>query len=447
MKKLLFSLALIVASMYSILSQDLLPSINSGVLPSDTDSICDYPAFAGSFETNGYDVGDTIPQFILFDLNNVVFDMQNELENGKPVLLIAASLTCPIFRNNIPVINDVISIYGTDLRVIIVYTLEAHPTDISPYSGNVNVTQQNINEAILFEQPISYSERKDLADTLLDIVTINAPIYLDGPCNEWWINFGPAPNNAYLIDTNGIVFAKHGMLNKYPANIFCDIDSLLGTSGNCVPPTNTGNFTLNVIDTIGIGYTSSVIYTHALLINNSADDAEVLVKKIQENYASGWDVGFCIAGSCYPTSVDSTTIVVPAGDTISFSADFFASALLDSSNVKVGFKNVNFPNNQFSVRFYAYSEGELSINEMKTSYVQVFPNPSANGEYTFVIDEPISKNFQINVYDLSGRILFSQQVEAEKQFNIKTNRGNGIYFYSIIAEEQIYHHGKIIVRN
>lgn len=447
MKKILLALALITAFSYSIFSQDLLPAINSGVLPSDSDPICSSPPFTGSFETNGYDVGDTISQFTVFDLNNTAFDIQNELQNGKPVLLISASLTCPIFRNNVPVINDVISIYGTDLRVIIVYTLEAHPTDISPYSGNVNLTQQNISEGILFPQPTSYYERKELVDTLLDIMTINAPVYLDGPCNEWWLNFGPAPNNAYLIDTNGIVFAKHGMLNKYPLNIFCDIDSLLGTSGNCVPPTNTGTFMLDVIDTISVGYAGTVIYADAQLINNSTDPAEVMIKKIQENYALGWDVGFCVAGACYPTSVDSTIVLVPAGDSISFSADFFTSSIPDSSNIKVGFKNINSPNNQFSFRFYAYTEAELAIHEMNATYLQVFPNPSSNGEFTFVLSEAMNENFQVNVSDLSGRILFTEQIGAAKQFKIKTNLGNGIYFYSLSAEKQIYHQGKIMVKN
>ena len=68
--------------------------------------------------------------------------------------MIGSSYTCPVFRNKLPVINDVVATYGAQLTTIIVYTPEAHPyLDVSPYFGAVNTHQANISSGILYEQP------------------------------------------------------------------------------------------------------------------------------------------------------------------------------------------------------------------------------------------------------------------------------------------------------
>ena len=38
-------------------------------------------------------------------------------------------------------------------------------------------------------------------------------ILVDAPGNDWWLNFGQAPNNAYLILTDGKVHSKQGWFN------------------------------------------------------------------------------------------------------------------------------------------------------------------------------------------------------------------------------------------
>ena len=84
--------------------------------------------------------------------------------------------------------------------------MEAHPTTPSPYSGAIWTTNSNVQSSILHPQPTTYGERKALIDTLLSLGTVNPTILVDGPCNEFLSNFGPAPNNAYLIDTTGVIY-------------------------------------------------------------------------------------------------------------------------------------------------------------------------------------------------------------------------------------------------
>jgi hypothetical protein len=447
-KKMIF-LGLVLAAFHCpVISQTLLPAINSGILPSDNDSICDYPPFTGSFETNGYAQNDTIPQFTLFDKNGSAFDISTELQNGKPVLLIAGSITCPVFRNKVATINDVISTYGNSIRTVIVYTIEAHPTDPSPYSGQVNITQQNIDENILYPQPVTYLERKNMVDSLLNLMTVFAPIFIDGPCNEWWLNFGPAPNNAYLIDTNGIIFSKHAWLDEYPKDIFCDIDSILGISGNCSSAPATGTFYLNIIDTMATGPAGTVLYTHAEIINNTTEDAVVIVMKLQENYAAGWDASFCINGVCYVTSLDSTTVLVPANDTISFSADFFTSAIPDSSNLKVGFRNQNMPSNQFAFRFFASTYDELSITEYANAISRIFPNPSNDAEFNFKFAESLNEDAMLFIYDITGKSVYAEKLPKNSlSVKVQTGLKNGIYWFNLIGNERSLSCGKLVIQN
>jgi hypothetical protein len=79
---------------------------------------------------------------------------------------------------------------------------------------------------------------------------------LDGSCNAWWLNFGPAPNNAYLIKPDGTVAVKHGWFDKPPADMTHDIDSVLITlnikensnsiRGRLYPNPTTGTLNINI---------------------------------------------------------------------------------------------------------------------------------------------------------------------------------------------------------
>ncbi|MBK7966217.1 MAG: hypothetical protein IPK10_13660 [Bacteroidetes bacterium] len=223
-----------------------MPSIGLNALPNSADSICPIvPTNAGG-AIPGIMTGVTVPDFKLYTLSGDSVDLSQVLQQGLPVLLISSSYTCPVFRGKIPNINTVDSIYQGQLLVYVVYTVEAHPDiDVSPYSGNVWTTSANISEGVLYRQPKTYGERMAIADSLLSHYYIRPEILIDGPCNEWWLNYGTEPNSATLIKTDGSVFAFQQWFNKAPENIFCEIDSLLGTnSGYCNSFANNGTFSL-----------------------------------------------------------------------------------------------------------------------------------------------------------------------------------------------------------
>src|SRR5687768_11128860 len=238
------------------------PSIGLSSIPGDNTAICAIPLYTGSFDSSGLQAEDTAFDFKLYSISGDSFLLSEKLSHGKPVLLIAGSYTCPVFRNKVAVINSIAATYAGQIEIAIVYTLEAHPTVISPYFGYINVTQANQNAGILYDQPHTYGERKTICGDLLQAMTVQVPVYLDGPCNSWWSMYGPAPNNAYLIDTNGIIFAKHGWFDRHPDNdIVCDIDSLLGAGGCNSTPSN-GTFILEQVSTTVSGFPGEILYAH-----------------------------------------------------------------------------------------------------------------------------------------------------------------------------------------
>ena len=396
MKKLFHLVAAFVFLQISLPAQ-LLPSIGLNSLPADNIPICPIPWYLGSFYTSGLAEGSFAHDFKLYKTNGDSVVLSQRLATGKPVLLVAGSFTCPVFMGKIPTINQVVSTYGNQVEVYVVYTLEAHPTDTSVYFGYVNIGTANQNAGILFPQPVTYGERKHMVDTMSYWATVNAPILLDGPCNPWWTTFGPAPNNAYLIDTNGQIFSKHGWFHKNNDNIFCDLDSLLNvTSGLCTPALGNGSFQVQVINNMSNGNAGSILYDYANIINNSNDMVTVGIKKLQKNLPLGWQTAFC-ADVCYSPTDDSITLNIPAQDTMLFSLDFITNPVPDSGNVVVGFRNISHPNNNAQVTFRASTLPLSTGSNVLPATLRLYPNPVA--DHLYLNASPTSS---IRIYNLAG---------------------------------------------
>jgi len=420
MKKYIY-LILFVFCLRASFSQ-LLPSIGLNTLPPDTTKICTIPLYQGSFYASGYQKGDTVPDFKLYNLNGDSMILSNELAGGKPVLLIAGSLTCPVFRNKVPDINQVMSTYSANIKVFVIYGVEAHPTDTSPYFGTVNITQQNQSQGVLFPQPKTYGERKDLVDTMSSWISLNAPIFIDGPCNKWWSNFGPAPNNSYLIGTNGVVMNKHGWFDKAPDDIYCDLDSIFNVnSGLCMSSSQPGNFVLSVQNSTVQGNPGAILYDKAKIINTSTVQVSVYIRKLQKVLPSSWQSAFC-ADVCYSPNDDSIVIYVSPQDTIDFSLDFFTGSVADSGKVRVGFRNTNLQSNYYMQWFKASTyPNDVSVKEINTNPVlKVYPNP-ASAEINVITPE---KEFTLLIYDQLGK-----EIYKGSETKIKTESWkNGVYY-------------------
>ena len=338
----------------------LLPSIGLSTQPLDTDSVCTIIPRNQGNSWVPVSVGDTMADFTLWDINGDSITLSSALNSGKRVLMVAGSYTCPIFRNHMPDLNAVAVQFGNQIECFAVYEVEAHPTgSAQPSSGNLNPSNPPYN------QPNTYGERKSNLQDLLNgangppagnyiPVPVSVPIYIDGPCNEWWQYYN-GPNNAYLIDTNGVLFAYHNWFNNSnppngPAtNIWCDIDSLLGvSSGGCTQVTSlTGTFDFQLKPNTTIptfGNAGDIIDLFGEIINNSNNGVKVNIERVMNILPSNtWESSMCI-GVCFPPNQDTASAIIAAGDTLDFSLHFFTDPLMlgpDTGRARVRFTNAN----------------------------------------------------------------------------------------------------------
>ena len=414
----------------SALAQPILkPSIGIASLPVDSVPICAIPTYTGGFDASGLQAGDTAADFTLYDLNGDPVNLEAVLMSGKPALLIASSYTCPVFRTKIPDINMVVAAYSTQLSVLVIYTLEAHPDiDISPYSGFVNPTQANIDAGILYRQPTAYGERKAILGDMLDSLTIDAPLLIDGPCNEWWSYYGPAPNNAYLIDTTGIVFSKHAWFDRFPDDIVCDIDSMLGNPTSCVTAAN-GTFTLVLTsDTVAQGTPGETIYCTADIVNNSGADVLVQVRRLQNNIPGGWATSMCL-DACLPSHVDTTTVLVPAGQTQHYVMYFFTDNVANNGSTVMMFRNKNLPANRFFQGFVGMTDEAIGIAPKRTADVKVFPNPASSW-----LMVSTAGNGVFELYDLNGRLMMRVALPSGETSTDVESLSSGLHLWRVMSD-------------
>jgi hypothetical protein len=155
MKKLTTLLSICI-SLSAFSQVQLLSSIGLNSQPQDADSVCTIIPRTQGNPWNPVNVGDTMADFTLWDVNGNSVTLSNVLNSGKRVLMVAGSYTCPIFRNHMTELNAVAAQYGNDIECFVVYTVEAHPTgSVMPSSGNVNPTNPP------YYQPTTYLERKN----------------------------------------------------------------------------------------------------------------------------------------------------------------------------------------------------------------------------------------------------------------------------------------------
>jgi len=427
-----FSFFALYLSLASFSFAQIQPGIGLDDLPLDSDPICTIPVVPSNPNGAGPIVNQEVLDFSLYDLDGNSSRLSEALELGKPVLLISGSLTCPVFRERIPEINEMASVYGDNLTIFIIYTVEAHPTTPSPYSGTVWLTLQNINENILHPQPTTYGERKNLVDTLMSNYQIDVPVLIDGPCNNWWLNYGTGANIAFLIDENGFVSAKHDWFNQLQLNMYCEVDALIPFfSGYCTNYEDMGTFTFELLaDSIAYGVTSDVLAVQGTIFNNSSTDFVVLdIIKVETDLPGSWESALC-AEICYSVNTDSIRVAIPPGGQQEFIFYFYTDDEVNSGSALVMMRNV-FVANRLYQEFVGVTSTSASLSNLSLQEIVIYPNPTSN---TFVIEnfEAFSDNSEYIIIDNSGKVVHEGALEPI--INLE-NQDSGAYQIIIFNED------------
>lgn len=135
--------------------------------------------------------GDRIPAFDLPTTEGGRFTSDSAGRDGRPVLLVFGSLTCPVTESAAPGLNDLHAEFGEVVRFVMVNVREAHP--------GAGVAQPGTAADKLVHAK-ALAERHGFAfETAVDDI--------DGGLHR---AFGTRPSSAYLIDVTGhILFRAH----------------------------------------------------------------------------------------------------------------------------------------------------------------------------------------------------------------------------------------------
>lgn len=196
---------------------------NSKSIPSENARIAlrSSVAAGGAWDLLGFHTGEKVPDFMLYSSDGEPFDLYEELGKGKPIVLVNGSYTCDFSRTNLPSIVNTAQKHNAEVEVVMVYTIDAHPSDtLSPYAVDDRewVPPNNIRDNISAPQPRTYGERVMLANQWIEESEIPVPVLIDGPDNEYWTKFGQAPNMCYIISPDGTVAFRETWYNDAELN-------------------------------------------------------------------------------------------------------------------------------------------------------------------------------------------------------------------------------------
>ena len=157
-----------------------------------------------------------------------------DLGQGRPFVIVTASLTSPAARRSQAGFELLNQKYGDTVSFFTLYTVEAHPArDSSPYSGTEWVPVDNIRDATLVRQPTIMVERMELAREYQRLLDVRSTMLVDPMDNVGWRTLGMGPNLAVVVDAEGVVVARQGWLD--PLALQSTIDAMLGLAPRVDP--------------------------------------------------------------------------------------------------------------------------------------------------------------------------------------------------------------------
>lgn len=128
--------------------------------------------------------GTKAPDFSLKDIDGNEWHLQDL--QGRPVVLLIGSGTCPVTQGNLPGLQDLYTEYGDRCRWLMLYVREAHPGEkMSAHK--------------------TYEQKRNQAKEFRRATQTRWPILIDELDGEVHKQYGLLPNSVFLIDADGNV--------------------------------------------------------------------------------------------------------------------------------------------------------------------------------------------------------------------------------------------------
>lgn len=164
------------------------------------------------FAGRGVQPGQPLPELSLVTLEGQPASLR-EIQAGRPLVLVTASLTCNVARRQQPQVDALQQRFGDAVAVVGIYTIDAHPKgDPCPYTGKEWVPKSNEADNALVRQPTDQSQRLALARKYQRRFPGGTIYLVDTIDNASWQALGQAPNLGLLVDRSGVVMLRQGWL-------------------------------------------------------------------------------------------------------------------------------------------------------------------------------------------------------------------------------------------
>ena len=211
--------------------------------------------------------------------------------------------------------------------------------------------------------------------------------------------------------------------------------------------------------TVWVDPLASTYVDFEMAIHNNTDNGmNVQVAKQTVTALAENQYLFCLGVACYPPTVDScgddVYEFVPAGgasEQKQFKITYNTYELLGIAMVKYNAYNKDNPADSVNiyVKYFAYPEGIAEEAMHGGSISEIYPNPASNSvtlDYQFTNEV---RSAQVRVSNLLGSVVKESelQVNSNKAKLDISNLENGIYFYSVIVNGDVYKTKKLIVRH
>jgi hypothetical protein len=251
---------------------------------------------------------------------------------------------------------------------------------------------------------------------------ISAPILLDAPCNQYLEAFGPAPNNAYIIDQNGTVRYKEPWFNLNGSNIYSDLDELLNID-TLNARADTGRVRVELVsnDTI-YAKPGETVAAEARLINETDVPAVIRIDRHNgSRMPRDWQSALC-TNVCLSPRVDTTVLRIEAHTQQHLRIYVYVGDTVGIGSVYVHLHNQYVPTDTFKIRFVyiaSATAGVQATREPAARPVMISPNP-ATTTWSISSDQQYAS---VRVYDVLGRIVGSYAA-AERYSSATLPRGS-----------------------
>ncbi|WP_306641087.1 T9SS type A sorting domain-containing protein [Sanyastnella coralliicola] len=212
--------------------------------PHDTTAVDDLIFYGEMLDmSGGYNVGDTVYNFTVYDFDGNSVTLYDELAGPKPVLLLSGSVSCLRYRDTFEIgnnsqeylaVRNFFDEYKELFNIIFIYGIEAHPTD-GNCPSNCPTTTSNDTTVV---QAVDYHYRRWALKTWQDSPEheFEFPMYADNPDNAVYNNFFQRPYGMLAINCNGTVEVRADWMNSFCLNQD-NIEALVGWTegaGTCV---------------------------------------------------------------------------------------------------------------------------------------------------------------------------------------------------------------------